>query len=91
MSSAAPRPASASATAGGSANGQHAIAGQVNPYAMALEQFNQVAELLRLEPAVAEILRQPHRELTVHFPVRMDDGSTRVFTGYRVQKKIGRV
>ena len=32
----------------------------------------------------------PKRELTVHFPVRMDDGSVRMFTGYRVQHNINR-
>jgi len=93
MGSGAAQPASASttrATPGGRGNGQHAIPGQVNPYDMALEQFNQVAELLRLEPALADILRYPHRELTVHFPVRLDDGSTRVFTGYRVHHNIAR-
>lgn len=35
-----------------------------------------------------QILRKPKRELTVNFPVRMDDGSIRVFTGYRVQHNI---
>ncbi len=36
------------------------------------------------------ILREPKRELTVHFPVKMDDGSVRMFTGYRVQHNLGR-
>ena len=36
------------------------------------------------------VLREPRRELTVHFPVHMDDGSVRVFTGYRVQHNLGR-
>src|SRR6185295_1627524 len=38
-----------------------------------------------LDAGITEILSHPKRELTVHFPVRMDDGSTRIFTGYRVQ------
>ena len=41
--------------------------------------------MLNLDPGLTEILATPKRELTVHFPVRMDDGTTRVFTGYRVQ------
>jgi glutamate dehydrogenase (NAD(P)+) len=54
-------------------------------YEMALDQFDNAARHLDLAPGLAEILRQPKRELTVHFPVKMDDGSVRVFTGYRVQ------
>jgi len=41
--------------------------------------------MLDLEPGLVEVLAHPKRELTVNFPVRMDDGTTRVFTGYRVQ------
>src|SRR3972149_4897611 len=48
-------------------------------------QLRKVADLLSLDPGLTEILAHPRRELTVHFPVRMDDGQTRVFTGYRVQ------
>ena len=39
---------------------------------------------------IAAVLREPRRQLTVHFPVRMDDGSTRVFEGHRVQHNLGR-
>jgi glutamate dehydrogenase (NAD(P)+) len=56
-----------------------------NPLDNALEQFNDVAERLGLDEGVREILRNCQRELTVNFPVQMDDGSVRVFTGYRVQ------
>ncbi len=56
-----------------------------NPYQMALEQLAIVAELLNLDPNIHEFLKYPERELTVHFPVQMDDGSVRIFTGYRVQ------
>ncbi|HEU4753940.1 MAG TPA: Glu/Leu/Phe/Val dehydrogenase [Armatimonadota bacterium] len=52
---------------------------------MAQSQLDNVSKLLRLDPAIHEFLRYPKRELTVHFPVKMDDGSYRVFTGYRVQ------
>jgi glutamate dehydrogenase (NAD(P)+) len=54
-------------------------------YQTALEQLEIVVEHLRLEPGIHEVLRHPKRELTVSFPVKMDDGSLRVFSGYRVQ------
>jgi glutamate dehydrogenase (NAD(P)+) len=57
----------------------------INAFQMAQQQFDQVAQLLRLDPQVAEILRWPAREFTFTIPVRMDDGTIRVFTGYRVQ------
>jgi glutamate dehydrogenase (NAD(P)+) len=59
--------------------------GAENAYATAQAQLRSVGEMLRLAPGVIEILAHPKRELTVNFPVRMDDGTTRVFTGYRVQ------
>ena len=43
-----------------------------------------------LDPGLRRVLREPRRELTVHFPVQMDDGSVQVFTGYRVQHNLGR-
>ncbi|MHB1007005.1 MAG: Glu/Leu/Phe/Val family dehydrogenase [Chloroflexota bacterium] len=61
-----------------------------NPYEVALEQFDQVADLLDLDSGMREILRHPKRELTVNFPVKMDDGSVRVFTGHRVQHNLAR-
>ena len=39
-------------------------------------------------PECTRILKYPQRELTVHFPVKMDDGETQVFTGYRVQHNV---
>ena len=48
-------------------------------------QLDEVASLLHLEPGIHAILRQPMRELQVCIPVRMDDGQTKVFTGFRVQ------
>jgi glutamate dehydrogenase len=56
-----------------------------NAFEMAQRQFDHVAGLLRLDPQVSEILRWPMREYHVRIPVRMDDGSIRVFDGYRVQ------
>ncbi|MHB1415425.1 MAG: Glu/Leu/Phe/Val family dehydrogenase [Chloroflexota bacterium] len=61
-----------------------------NPFQIALQQFDQVADRLNLDPGVREILRHPKRELTVNFPVRMDDGTVRVFTGYRIQHNVNR-
>lgn len=56
-----------------------------NAFAMAQEQFDRVAERLKLDPATRDLLRQPMRELHFNLPVRMDDGTVRVFRGYRVQ------
>ena len=64
--------------------------GKVNPYDMALQQFDRVADLLKLDPGIADILRHPQRELIVHFPVKLDDGSVRVFTGFRIHHNIAR-
>ena len=57
----------------------------VNPFAVAQEQFDKAAELLGLDQATRELLRSPMREFSASFPVKMDDGSTRVFRGFRVQ------
>jgi glutamate dehydrogenase (NAD(P)+) len=54
-------------------------------YQTALEQLEIVAQHLRLEPGIHDVLRHSKRELHVSFPVKMDDGSLRVFNGYRVQ------
>jgi len=56
-----------------------------NEFEMAQRQFDQVAELLKLDPQVREILRWPLREFAFRIPVRMDDGTIRVFQGFRVQ------
>ncbi|MGD0612824.1 MAG: Glu/Leu/Phe/Val dehydrogenase [Anaerolineales bacterium] len=58
---------------------------QINAFEMAQEQFDGVAKLLKLDPQVAEVLRWPMREYTFRIPVRMDDGTLRVFQGFRVQ------
>ncbi|HLI48357.1 MAG TPA: Glu/Leu/Phe/Val dehydrogenase [Chthonomonas sp.] len=61
-----------------------------NPYENALHQLDIAARYLELDPGLHEILKHPERELTVHFPVKMDDGSIRIFTGYRVQHNLAR-
>ncbi|MCS7273348.1 MAG: Glu/Leu/Phe/Val dehydrogenase [Fimbriimonadales bacterium] len=53
-------------------------------YAIAIRQLEAAAHYLNLDRSLLEILKRPRRELTVNFPVKMDDGSIRVFTGYRV-------
>ncbi len=58
---------------------------QLNAFAMAQKQFDHVAKLLKLDPAVSEVLRWPMREYSFRIPIRMDNGSTRVFQGFRVQ------
>jgi glutamate dehydrogenase (NAD(P)+) len=57
---------------------------------VALAQYDRAAELLNLGSAVREVLRYPKREVTVNFPVQLDDGSSRVFTGYRVWHNLAR-
>ncbi|MGA9349832.1 MAG: Glu/Leu/Phe/Val dehydrogenase [Anaerolineae bacterium] len=55
-----------------------------SPYEMALRQFDNAIKHLELKRGIMEYLRYPKRELTVNFPVKMDDGSVKIFTGYRV-------
>lgn len=53
-------------------------------YAIAIRQLEAAAHYLNLDRSLLEVLKHPRRELIVNFPVKMDDGSIRVFTGYRV-------
>src|ERR1700675_2601083 len=62
----------------------------INPWQVAQHQFDLAAERLNLDPGLRRVLREPRRELIVHFPVKMDDGSVQVYTGYRVQHNLGR-
>ena len=48
-------------------------------------QLDEAARLLNLEPGIHAILREPMRELHVSIPVKMDDGQTKIFMGFRVQ------
>lgn len=57
----------------------------LNPFQIAQRQLDEAAELLALDPATHALLREPRRELHVTIPVRMDDGSVKVFKGFRVQ------
>lgn len=57
---------------------------EYNPWEMALEQFDHAARYLDLKQGIYDMLRYPKRELIVNFPVKMDDDSVQIFTGYRV-------
>lgn len=61
------------------------MAQKTNPFENMLEQLDAAAEIAGLDKQEYITLRYPERELTVNFPVKMDDGRIRVFTGYRVQ------
>lgn len=56
-----------------------------NPFAMAQQQFDNVAAKLGLDQATCDLLRNPDREYHFNIPIRMDDGSYKVFRGFRVQ------
>jgi glutamate dehydrogenase (NAD(P)+) len=56
-----------------------------NPYVTAQTQFDHVADLIGLDQATRDLLRQPSREFHVTIPVKMDDGTTKIFNGYRIQ------
>ena len=61
------------------------MAQDFNPFEVAQRQLDEAARFLKLDDATHELLRWPQREFRVTLPVRMDDGSTKVFHGYRVQ------
>jgi glutamate dehydrogenase (NAD(P)+) len=58
---------------------------EINPWEAQAARFDYAARKLNLEDGLWKVLRQPSREIIVHFPVQMDDGRFEVFTGYRVQ------
>ncbi len=64
--------------------------GTSSAWKVALQQYDRAADKLNLGTAVREVLRYPKREVTVHFPVQLDDGSSRVYTGYRVWHNLAR-
>ena len=66
------------------------VAAPINPWKVAQQQFDLAADKLDLDPGLRHVLRECRRELTVHFPVKMDDGNVQVMTGYRVQHNLGR-
>ncbi|MBC8479246.1 MAG: Glu/Leu/Phe/Val dehydrogenase [FCB group bacterium] len=58
---------------------------EYNAFQMAQEQFDRIADMLQLDSGVKDLLRNPMREYHFSIPVRMDDGTTKVFRGFRVQ------
>ncbi|MDX2474316.1 MAG: Glu/Leu/Phe/Val dehydrogenase [Candidatus Krumholzibacteria bacterium] len=56
-----------------------------NPFEMAREQFDKIADLIGLDQGTRELLRSPLREFHFSIPVRMDDGQVKVYQGFRVQ------
>jgi len=63
---------------------------KINPFEMAKKQVDIVAKYLNLDSGSIEKLKNTKRELIVHFPVQMDDGKLKIFTGYRVQHNVAR-
>ena len=61
------------------------MAEETNPFKIAQHQIDIVAEKVKLKKGIHEMIRWPHRELEVHFPVKLDNGDIRTFTGFRVQ------
>lgn len=57
----------------------------LNPFEIAQAQFDEAAAVLGLDEATCQLLRNPRRQLFVTIPVKMDDGTTKVFQGFRVQ------
>ncbi len=62
----------------------------LNPFEIAQRQFDVAAERIGLDDGMRQVLRNPKRQLIVSVPTLMDDGSVRVFEGYRVQHNIAR-
>jgi len=67
-----------------------ALEKESNPWESQSARFDLAARKLNLDEGLWKILRYPNRELIVHIPVAMDNGSLEVFTGYRVQHSIAR-
>ncbi|MGC8619007.1 MAG: Glu/Leu/Phe/Val family dehydrogenase [Thermoplasmata archaeon] len=58
---------------------------ELNPFKIAQEQLDKAAKIMNLDPTVHQFLREPMRILEVTIPVKMDDGSVKIFKGFRVQ------
>ena len=56
----------------------------IDPWEMAVKQLHKVARLINLDENIVRILEKPVRVIETNFPVKMDDGTIRVFTGFRV-------
>jgi glutamate dehydrogenase (NAD(P)+) len=58
---------------------------RMNLFEMASAQFEKAADVIHLDPSVRLVLSEPQNEIIVNFPVTLDDGTMRLFTGYRIQ------
>src|SRR4030066_1053039 len=58
---------------------------KLNPFKIAQQQLDTAAKILNLDPEIHQALRWPMREIHISFPVRMDNGKTKTFHGFRVQ------
>ncbi len=63
---------------------------QINPFENALKQFDKAAQILNLTKNQIVMIKEPRRITEVNLPVRMDDGSIRIFKGFRVQHSLVR-
>jgi glutamate dehydrogenase (NAD(P)+) len=63
---------------------------EINPWEAQAARFDLAAQKLNLDEGLWKVLRYPNREIILHIPVAMDDGSLEVFTGFRVQHSIAR-
>ncbi|HMK76919.1 MAG TPA: Glu/Leu/Phe/Val dehydrogenase dimerization domain-containing protein, partial [Thermodesulfobacteriota bacterium] len=63
---------------------------KIDSFEMAKKQVDIAATYLNLDPGSIEKLKNTKRELIVHFPIQMDDGNVKIFTGYRVQHNVAR-
>lgn len=62
----------------------------LDPFDIALKQLNKAASVMNLDPEALAILSQPQKVLQVSIPVKMDNGKTKVFTGFRVRYNTAR-
>ena len=67
------------------AQGSKSSSKPFNSFQIAQTQFDRVAEYLSLDPATRDLLRYPLREYQFAIPVRMDNGTVKIFRGFRVQ------
>jgi len=63
---------------------------EMNPFELVQAQFDHNAELLNLDPALREFMREPERAIQFTIPIDMDNGTTKTFTGFRVQHSTAR-
>ena len=85
-----PLPAEKGSSRMSSATSTITLAQETNPWEAQAARFDTAARKLNLDAGLWKVLRYPQREIIVHIPVAMDDGSVEVFTGYRVQHSVAR-